>query len=98
MNVQPVQTIRIGAYDYYSGLDFDSLSVQASFEVNGTSPGTELAPLFQPTGNHIWSVKLSQPLMALRDGEITVSIRDRQGNLTTITRHFSVLPATARSR
>jgi len=98
VNVQPVSIIRIGAYDYYSGLDFDSLSVQASFEVNGAFPGTELAPLFQPTGDHIWSINLSQPLKALSEGEITVSIKDHQGNLTTITRHFSVLPATAHSR
>jgi len=92
VNAQPVGIIRIGAYDYYSGLDIDSMSVRASFEVNGESPGSELASLFQPTGDHIWSVRLSQPLVELPDGEVTVRIKDRQGNLTTITRHFSVLP------
>lgn len=92
MNVQPIQIIRIGAHDYYSGLDLDSLSVEASFPVNGISPGTNLASLFQPMGDHIWRIKLSQPLEALLDGEITVSIKDYQGNQTTLTRHFSVLP------
>ncbi len=82
--------IRIGAYDYYSGLDFDSMSVKANFAINGHTAGTELAPLFKQTGNHIWTLQLQTPLVNLSNGHLVVSIKDHQGNKTEINRHFQI--------
>jgi hypothetical protein len=72
----------IGAYDYYSGLDPQSLSVTTSFGVGDKSPGENLAPLLKPTTPHTWSLPVDLP----RDGTITVSIKDRAGNVTRIER------------
>jgi hypothetical protein len=87
---QPLTLIRIGAYDYYSGLDVQSLSVKANFDLNGTRAGTELAPLFAQTGDHIWTLPVNPAITNLRRGELTVSIKDKQGNITKIVRSFSV--------
>ena len=90
VNVQPVGMIRIGAYDYYSGLDVRSFSVKANFPVNGKAAGTEIFSLFKPSGDHIWTLPLDSPLADLSDGHITVSVQDHQGNITKISRKFRV--------
>lgn len=84
----PLTTIRLGAFDYYSGLDLDSLSLKANFEVNGKSPGDELAPLLQQSQDHIWTLVFTEPVTHLANGEIFVSIKDRQGNVSSINRAF----------
>jgi hypothetical protein len=87
---QPLTLMRIGAYDYYSGLDVQSLSVKANFDLNGKRAGTELAPLFAQTDDHIWTLPVDPAIPNLRSGELTVSIKDKQGNITKIVRSFSV--------
>lgn len=37
----PLSEIRIGLFDYYSGLDLPTLSITADFSVNGELPGTD---------------------------------------------------------
>lgn len=90
LNPSQIEMIRIGAHDYYTGLNTDSLSVVANFEVDGIPAGTELAHQLQPTNDHIWALSLATPLQSLTNGIITVSIKDHKGNLTKITRQFSV--------
>ncbi|MEZ5988689.1 MAG: hypothetical protein R3F30_06120 [Planctomycetota bacterium] len=80
--------LRFGAYDYYTDLDVASLSVRASFAVNGRSAGSELADLFA-VGDHVWSLKLSQALQGLADAELRVRIKDKQGNWSEVVRSFS---------
>jgi hypothetical protein len=87
---QPLTLIRLGAYDYYSGLDVSSLSVKANFDLSGKRVGTELAPLFAQTGDHIWTLPVNPAIANLRRGELTVSVKDKQGNITKIVRSFSV--------
>jgi mono/diheme cytochrome c family protein len=89
-NPSQIDEIRIGAHDYYTGLEMASLSVVANFDVDGNSAGTELAGLLQVTNDHVWTIQLASPLQSLTNGVITVGIKDKQGNLTTITRTFSV--------
>jgi hypothetical protein len=86
--------IRIGAFDYYSGLDRQSLSVKANFPVNGERAGAELASLFTETGDHIWTMQIHPALTSLPSGEITISIKDKQGNLTRLVRSFSIVTTT----
>ncbi len=88
----PLSMIRIGAFDYYSGLDLDSLSVITNFGVNGHAPGEELASLLRSSKDHIWTVALMDPITNLTNGEISVSIKDRQGNISIIKRTFHVSP------
>jgi hypothetical protein len=89
VNPQVLQTIRIGAYDSYSGIDRTSLSVIASFPINGKAATSELGRDFSETGDHIWTLQLAQPASNLT-GTVTVRIRDLRGNWSTIVRDFTV--------
>ena len=90
VNLQPLTMIRIGAFDYYSGLNMRSLSIRANFKINGKRIGAELASFFSQTNNHIWTMPVNPAITHLRNGEITISIKDKQGNTTQIVRSFSI--------
>ena len=94
-STQALNTIRLGAFDYYSGLDRSSLSVKANFAINGKPAGTELAPYFFETADHIWSMTVAPALTDLPSGVLTVSVRDNQGNITRIERTFKVQSTTS---
>jgi hypothetical protein len=72
----------IGAYDYYSGLDESSLTVTASFPLAGKAAGEDLAPLFKPAARDTWRLEGDVP----RDGTLSVSVKDRAGNVARIER------------
>jgi hypothetical protein len=82
--------ILIGMHDYGTGLDLDSLQVVADFPIAGLTPGENLAAKFKPTASGVWELSLDRPLSELPQGKLTVSVRDRQGNVTRIERTFSV--------
>lgn len=90
LSTRALTEFRLGAFDYYSGLVEGSLSVTADFAVNGLAPGSELAGLFQETGDHIWTLALDEPIEEAVNRELVVSVRDEQGNVTTVKRRFSV--------
>lgn len=90
-----LDVIRLGAFDYYSGLDRSSLSVKASFAIGGKAAGTELAPFFFETADHIWSMTVAPALTELPNGVITVSIKDNQGNITRMERTFTIQSGTS---
>ena len=89
-NAKPIQTILVGMHDYGTGLDQASFQVTADFAVDGFSAGENLAPKFTSLGDSRWSLTLKQPLAKLPAGMLTVSVRDKQGNLAKIERSFSV--------
>ncbi len=82
--------IVIGMHDYYTGLDTDSFTVTADFAVNGIKPGENLAKQFKPLSQGVFDLGLKQPLATLATGRLTVSVKDRQGNISRIDRKFSV--------
>jgi hypothetical protein len=82
--------ILVGMTDVYSGLDTDTFRVTADFAVNGSAPGENLATSFKPTAPGVWELRLSEPIKALERGTLTVSVKDRQGNLNRVVRQFSV--------
>lgn len=84
----PLGSILIGMHDYGSGLDLASFQVVADFAVNGVPAGQNLAPKFKAAGPGIHELKLTEPLTVKR-GKLTVSVKDRQGNVTRIERTFS---------
>src|SRR5262249_18273510 len=79
-NAGPLKVIRIGAFDYYSGLKPDSLSVKADFAVNGKPPGTELAGQLEEVARHVRELKIDPPIVALAAGKVTVTVSDQRGN------------------
>jgi Hydrazine synthase alpha subunit middle domain len=76
----------VGMYDYGSGLDAKSFSVKADFAVDDAKPGDELAGRFQSKGEGVWELKLTRPIIDLPKGNLTVSVKDKQGNTTWIER------------
>jgi hypothetical protein len=82
--------ILVGMHDYDTGLDMDSFSVLADFPVDGAAAGTNLALKFHEKTQGVWELKLTKPITELAKGRLTVSVKDRAGNLSRIERTFSV--------
>lgn len=89
VNDGPLDRIRFGAFDDTSGLDRATLSVVASFPVNGHPPGAELAGDLREADG-IYTLDLEAPIRDLTDGRVTILVKDKQGNETVVDRSFSV--------
>jgi hypothetical protein len=86
----PITLIRVGMADYYSGLDQKTFTVIADFPLARVPANQNLAPQFRDAGDGVWEWKLQTPIESLHAGTITISVKDRQGNVSTIERSFSV--------
>jgi hypothetical protein len=86
----PLTRILIGMHDYDTGLDMDTFQVKADFPLDGAAAGEDLAPKFKGKTPGVWELVLSKPLTDLPRGKVTVSVKDRQGNITRIERSFAV--------
>jgi hypothetical protein len=82
--------VLIGMHDYYSGLDMDSFQVVADFALDGAPAGTNLASKFTTRADGVWELRLATPINRLPRGKLTVSVQDRQGNISRLERTFSV--------
>jgi hypothetical protein len=85
--------IVVGTHDYYTGLDMNSLQVVADFPVDGVKPGENLAAKLKQKTPGVWELQLATPITKLVDGKLTVSVRDREGNVSRVERTFSVAAA-----
>jgi hypothetical protein len=94
VNREPLRRILVGMADAYSGLDADSFQATADFVVDSVPAGQNLAGKFKQKTPGVWELTLPQPLAALPKGTLTVSVKDRQGNVSRIERTFTILPAT----
>lgn len=90
-----VERIVLGLHDYYSGLDLKSLRVVADFAIDGVAAGDNLASKFSTGSPGVWEWKLPSAL-AVPTGILTVSIRDRQGNIARVERRFEISHQAAR--
>jgi len=88
--LEKLSQILLGMCDAYTGLDMDSFAVTADFEVDGIAAGDNLAARFVPSAEGVWQLTLKTPITALERGTLTVSVKDRQGNVNQIERRFSV--------
>ena len=86
----PLTRILVGMHDYYTGLDMDSFQVVADFTLDGVAAGQNLASKFKAKSPGVWEWALARPLTELPKGKLTVSVKDRQGNVTRIERTFAV--------
>ena len=82
--------ILVGMTDAYTGLDPESFTVTADFELDGVAAGTNLADRFELLPDGRWQLKLTRPVYGLNLGTLNVSVKDRQGNISRIERQFSV--------
>lgn len=94
VNHESITRIVIGMYDYLTGLDEGSFKVTANIEIHGVKAGDNLAHLFTKSGSDTWSLQLKTPIANVPSGRLTVSIKDQQGNISTIDRRFSVAAKT----
>jgi hypothetical protein len=85
-----VSRILVGMHDYYSGIDPNSFRVSADFALDGAAANDNLAPRFKQTSPGVWEFALARPLASGTKGNLTVSVKDRQGNESQIVRRFSV--------
>ena len=58
--------------------------------MNGTEAGKDLAGMFEEKSPGVRELVLAEPMTDLPQGKLTVSIKDRQGNVSRIERVFSV--------
>src|SRR5262249_24916000 len=80
----------LGMHDAYGGLDIESFEVVADFAVDWTPAGGNPWPLVAEKAEGVWELKLARPMPTLPKGQLTVSVKDRQGNTSRIERTFSV--------
>lgn len=92
-SAQPLPFIRLGAFDNYSGLDRNSISVRANFTVNDKPPGAELAGDMVESADHVWTIKLAKPLTSMVGGVVKVSVKDMRGNQSLVVRSFDISEA-----
>jgi hypothetical protein len=86
----PLTQILVGMHDYSTGLDLNSFRVIADFPIDGIPAGENLAGRFKPLPDSRWVFALIKPIKELPKGTLTVSIKDRQGNLSRIERTMSI--------
>jgi hypothetical protein len=91
-NAEPLSRILFGMYDYLTALDPASLTVTADFAIDGIPPGENLASKVKALDDSRWELKLDQPISKLAKGVLTVSVKDKQGNVSRVERTFSVGP------
>ena len=82
--------IVIGTHDYGSGLNPESFRAVADFELDGVSPGENLASRLKPASPGVWVWDLAKPVTELKAAKLIVSVADRQGNVTRVERSFAV--------
>lgn len=82
--------ILVGMHDYYTGLDEESLTITANFEIGGAVAGENLASRFVRAGEGVFEWRLKESIATLPRRMLTVSVKDRQGNVTRVERSFWV--------
>ncbi len=88
----PLTRILVGMCDANTGLDLDSFRVVADFPIDGVPAGENLASRFKATSPGVWEYVLAKPIVDLERRRLTVSVKDRQWNISRVERTFSVKP------
>ena len=88
-----LRRILIGLHDYYRGLDAESLQVTVDFPIDDAQPGENLAKRFKPKSDGVLEFVLAKPITNLPRGVLTVSVKDKQGNIARIERTIEVTGA-----
>jgi hypothetical protein len=86
----PLSRLVVGLFDYYSGIDTDSLQITADTPIDGAAAGENLAARFKPAAQGVLEWKLADRITSLPATRFTVSVADKQGNIHRVERQFSV--------
>ena len=62
----------------------------ADFTLDDVPPGENLSSKFQAKSQGVWEWTLAKPLTKLERGKLTISVADKQGNVTRVERSFSI--------
>ena len=54
------------------------------------SPDSLAFCLVEPAAGRVWELKLAKPLSGVKDAELSVSVKDKQGNISRAVRAFTV--------
>jgi hypothetical protein len=92
--IDRLDEISIGLDDAYTGIDRDTLRVTLDAAVGGIAAGQNLASKFSETSPGVLVWKIPAPA-GLKNGQLTVSVRDKQGNEAKIVRRFSLVKKVA---
>ena len=84
----PLTRLLVGMHDYDSGIDLASFRVVADFAINGVLPGQNLAPRFKLKTPGVYELVLARPAAGGSNRTLTVSVKDKAGNVTTIERQW----------
>ncbi len=88
-NSVPVTRIRMGVADGNSGIDLNSLSIQANFPLNGRAAFTELNDLATATSVGVYVINLDQALpIDTVERHILAEVADNQGNIKRVDLRF----------
>ncbi|MEI8381565.1 MAG: hypothetical protein WCJ09_15665 [Planctomycetota bacterium] len=87
-NTRTITRLTIGICDFGTGLDLTSFHVTANFPVASFAPNENLASQFVTKTQGIWEWKLPAALTLPDRGFLTVSVKDKQGHETYITREL----------
>ena len=93
-----IDRLVVGMHDYMTGLDPESLRIVADFEIAGRAAGQNLAPQFKTGAPGVWEWKLPKPVMPPAGGILTLTVKDRQGNTSTLRRQFAPNPTQRAAR
>ena len=86
------QVIRLGVADAYTGINLASLSVTATFSVQGRAPGAELSDLATATAQGVYEIDLAGPLPGnLFQAHVRAEVADMQGNVKRVDVQFSTI-------
>lgn len=88
-NPNPINLIRFGVIDAYTGIDLTSLSIKANFVVNGRPIETELSDLAVETTDGIFQITLDQSIAVDQvERHIKAEVADNQGNIKRVDVRF----------
>jgi hypothetical protein len=87
-----LRRVLISTYDHGSALEPASFAVTADFDLDGVKAGEDLASRFAEKGGGVWELALAKPPARLEKARLSVSARDKQGNIARVERLFSVEP------
>jgi mono/diheme cytochrome c family protein len=84
--------VRVGLYDLGTGLNPAVFRVTADVPLAGAAAGEDLAGKFRQVAPGVWELPLAEPVRRLPTATLTVSVADKQGNVTRVERRFRVGP------
>ncbi|MEM6573584.1 MAG: hypothetical protein AAF736_04895 [Pseudomonadota bacterium] len=91
-NPTPPTVIRFGMADAYTGINPASLSVTASFPVQGHAPRSELADLAIEVAQDVFEIPIGAPLSSsLFGARVLAEVADNQGNVKRVNVRFSTV-------